>query len=87
MAKSITNDAAHPERLKIIWEILVTLCAGFLALFIPLNLLFNLDKNGFYLKINLIVTTVLLLDLFWSIFKGNYKRYKNSIGEEIRLSS
>ncbi len=67
MAKSISHDAAQSERLKIIWEIIVTFCTSVLALFIPLNLLFNLETQSYYIGINIAVTIIFIIDFLYSL--------------------
>ncbi len=87
MAKSITNDATHSKVLNIIWEIIVTICSSFLALFIPLNLLFNLEYKSFYVIVNLSITIIFIIDLIQSFSKTQKLKNGTAFESQPRIIS
>ncbi|MGD8779476.1 MAG: cyclic nucleotide-binding domain-containing protein [Ignavibacteria bacterium] len=52
------------------WNIVVTICASFSAVFIPLDFLFGLRHEFFYFFSTVFVTVVFVVDIFFSIAKS-----------------
>lgn len=61
---------ANLGRINFVWNIIVTASTSFMAFFIPLDNVFNLRTNQTYILINVIITTVFILDIFFSFYRN-----------------
>ncbi len=55
------------------WNILVTLCASFSAIFIPIDFIFSLRHELFYTFSTVFITVVFIIDIFFSLAKALHK--------------
>lgn len=57
---------------NLVWQLVVTLASSFIAIFIPIDIVYNLRTNDTYVLLNGIATFILFLDIFYNIY-----RFKN----------
>lgn len=56
----------------LMWSIVVTFCASFMAFYIPLDLVIHLKSNQAYVWTNIVASAILIVDIFYSIYKAKY---------------